>query len=248
MYRTGPAAYPFGYSGPSDALGKRRGTGFALFPSMRLIRGLAVAVTIGLWAVIIVNSLPYFSFRRDLTFLQEKGALADNPLWRRCFYGHVLGAIVCAVTAPFLFWDRLRVRRPRMHRWLGRLYGVSVLGWAGPAGLVLALYAKGGLAGQSGFLLLGLLWWGTTARGVQTIVAGRVAEHRRWMIRSYALALSAVSFRVFQTGFFLAGLSDGPNYVLSLWLSLATSLVGGELVARRSPVDLRPLAWKGGVS
>jgi len=212
---------------------------------MRLIRGIAVAITIGLWAVIIANSLPYFSFRRDLPFLEEKGALVDDSLWRRCFYGHVLGAIVCAAAAPFLFWDRLRVRFPRAHRWLGRLYGVSVLGWAAPAGLVLAVHAKGGLAGQAGFLLLGLLWWGATARGVQAVVAGRVAEHRRWMIRSYSLALSAVSFRLYQIAFFVAGLSDEPNYVLSLWLSLASSLVAGEWIARRSPVESRPLAWKG---
>jgi len=215
---------------------------------MRIARGVLVAVTLALCGMIVVNSLPYFSFRRDLAFLEEKGARADDLLWRRCFYGHVLGAIVCIVVAPFLFWERLRVRRPKLHRGLGRVYGVAVLGWAGPAGLVLALFAKGGLAGQIGFLALGLLWWGTTARGVQTILAGRVAEHRRWMIRSYALALSAVSFRVFQIGLAVAGLSDEPNYVISLWLSLATSLVAGEAVARRSPVAAVPLALKGGVS
>lgn len=215
---------------------------------MRIARGVLVAATLGLWALIIVNSLSYFSFRRDLPFFEEKGPLVENALWRRCFYGHVLGAIVCAVAAPFLFWEGLRVRFPRAHRWLGRLYGVSVLGWAGPAGLVLALHAKGGLAGQAGFLLLGVLWWGSTARGVQAIVAGRVADHRRWMIRSYSLALSAVTFRVFQIAFFLGGLADEPNYVLSLWLSLATSLVAGEWIARRSPVESRPLVWKGGLS
>jgi hypothetical protein len=62
------------------------------------------------------------------------------------------------------------------------------------------------------------------------------------MIRSYSLALSAVSFRVFQTALFRAGMADEPNYILSLWLSLAASLVAGEAFVRKPSV---PLAWKG---
>jgi len=215
---------------------------------MRLIRWLAVAATLGLSGIIVVNSAPYFTFRTDLEFLIEKAPLSSEKVWRCCFYTHVLGGIVCLVTAPFLFWDRLRERFPGLHRRLGRIYGTAVLGCAGPAGIFLAVYAKGGLAGQSAFLILGLLWWGVTARGVQTIVAGRAAAHRRWMIRSYSLALSAVTFRVYHLAFFWAGLANEPNYVLSLWLSLATSLIGGEIFLRRSAVDRRSLAWKGGVA
>ena len=212
---------------------------------MRWLIRLSCAGTLGLCGLVAVNSIPYFSFRRDLPFLEEKGALVSDPLWRACFYGHVLGGIVCVVSAPFLFWDRLRVRRPALHRGLGRVYGVTVLGWAGPSGIFLAVQAKGGVAGQAAFLLLGLLWWGCTARGVQTILAGRAEDHRRWMIRSYSLALSAVSFRVFQVALFLAGMADEPNYIASLWLSLAASLAAGEALVRKPPV---PPALKGGLS
>lgn len=203
---------------------------------------------LGLCGLVLFNSLPYFSFRRDLPFLEEKGALVSDPLWRACFYGHVLGGMVCFASAPFLFWDRLRTRLPGLHRGLGRLYGVTVLGWAGPAGIYLSTHAKGGLSGRAAFLLLGLFWWGATATGVRTILAGRVAEHRRWMIRSYSLALSAVTFRVFQLALFQAGMSDESNYILSLWLSLATSLVAGEALVRRSPGGSPIPALKGGVS
>ncbi len=212
---------------------------------MRWLFRLSCAATLALCGLIILNSFPYFTFRRDLSFLEEKGPLVSDPVWRACFYGHVLGGILCLASAPFLFWDRLRVRVPALHRGLGRLYGIVVLGWAGPAGLFLALHAKGGIAGRAAFLVLGLLWWGATARGVQSILAGRPADHRRWMIRSYSLALSAVSFRVFQTALFWAGLPDEPNYILSLWLSLAASLVAGEAFVRKPPV---PLVLKGGLS
>src|SRR5205807_1059764 len=119
-----------------------------------------------------VNSLPYLSGRRTLAFLDEKGALASDPLWRTCFLGHVFGGIICFLMAPWLFWNGLLARFPKLHKGLGRVYGVAVLGWAGPTGIYLSFHAKGGLPGRSAFLLLGLLWWGATARGVQSIVAG----------------------------------------------------------------------------
>jgi uncharacterized membrane protein len=133
---------------------------------------------------------------------------------------------------PVLLWSGL----PRgFHRWLGKIYGLSVLGWAGPSGFYLSFHAKGGLAGQSCFLILTVLWWVTTALGVRAIRAKRLAEHRRWMLRSYAVALSAMTFRVFQVAFFHAGVGDDANYAVSLWLSLATSVASGEWLALRSP-------------
>jgi len=194
---------------------------------MKWIIRLVGASILAQCGLIVLNSLPYFSSRTNLAFLVEKGTLAFDPVWRLCFLGHVLGGIVCLVTAPFLFWNGLLRRAPRLH---------------------LAVFAKGGPAGQAGFLVLGLLWWGATARGIQSIVSRRVAEHRRWMVRSYSLALSAVFFRLFHVGFYWAGLADEPNYVLSLWLSLAASLVAGEAVVRRSPSDAAIPVLKGGVS
>jgi hypothetical protein len=208
---------------------------------------IGAALLIGFSGLVIVNSLPYFSMGRNFAFLAEKGPLVSDPLWRACFYGHVLGGIVCFLSAPFLLWSRLLARAPKLHRGLGRLYGVAVLGWAGPTGLYLACHAKGGAAGRSAFLLLGLLWWGATARGVQAIVARRTTEHRRWMLRSYAVALSAVFFRLAHAALFWAGLSDETNYVWSLWFSLAASLVAGEALVRRSPEGAR-LILEGGLS
>jgi hypothetical protein len=209
---------------------------------------IGAAAVIGLSGLVIVNSLPYFSMRRNFAFLSEKGPLVADPLWRGCFYGHVLGGVVCFLTGPFLLWNRLLARFPKLHRRLGRLYGVVVLGWAGPTGLYLACHAKGGVPGRAAFLLLGLLWWGSTARGVQAIVARRTAEHRAWMLRSYAIALSAVFFRIAHAALFWAGLPDETNYVWSLWFSLAASLAAGEALVRRSPERAGVLTLEGGLS
>jgi hypothetical protein len=183
------------------------------------------ACVVGLTGLIVVNTLPYYSFRDDFAYLHEKGSLSMNTMWRSCFYVHIGGGILCLATGPVLLWTRSRP----IHTNLGRLYGLAVLGLAGPAGIYLSLFAKGGLLGQSCFLLLALAWWGATAVAIYAITHRDVPRHRRWMLRSYALALSAVFFRIFQVGLHYAGFEAETNYVISLWLSLAASLIAGEL-------------------
>ena len=186
-------------------------------------------------ALTIANTLPYFSLRDNFAFFVEKGALARDLLWRSAFYLHVGGGALCLAVGPWLFRDALLRRRPGLHRALGRVYALAVLGCAGPAGLFMAVQARGGAAGALGFLLLGLLWWGETALGVRDAVRGRLAEHRRWMVRSYATALSAIFFRIFQVLLLPLDLDYDATYVASLWLSLAASLAAGEGSLRRPP-------------
>jgi len=191
-------------------------------------------ITIALSWLIIYNTLPYFTFGTHYAFLVEKGPVAGDGWWRTSFYAHISGGMLCLATGPLLFWNALLRGRPAVHRWIGRLYVLSVLGWAGPAGVYLSLYAKGGSIGRFCFLLQVIGWWGTTAVGLQAILARRVPDHLRWMIRSYALALSAVFFRISQVALLATtGMKDDLNYGLSLWLSLAASVVAGEMMIRR---------------
>ena len=199
---------------------------------MRLARWAWWMSILALSGLILVNSWPYFSLRGNFGFLVEKGALASEVPWRTAFYVHVAGGMACLAAGPLLLWNGLLRFSPRLHRWLGRGYALAVLGCAGPTGIYMAFHAKGGVPGALGFLVLGLLWWGETALGVQAAVARRFAEHRRWMQRSYAMALSAVFFRVIQLAIDPLGTSPEADYVISLWLSLAASVAAGEWMAR----------------
>ncbi len=211
----------------------------ATHKSIQAIAWLLLLICSGL---VIAESLPYLALGDDFAFLVEKGDVARIPVWRAAFLLHVSGALLSLVLGPWLC-SRWALRRSRrLHRWLGRSYYWAVLGQAVPGGLILAPWAKGGTAGVMGFLLLGLLWLGTTGLGLVEIRRRRIGRHARWMLRSYALAVSALVFRLLQLGFFLGvGLDDHTNYILSLWLSLLLSLAGGELAARRIPVG-RPEA------
>lgn len=207
--------------------------------SLRSVASILLLLAVaGTTALVVWNSLPYFSLADDLPFLVEKGEVALRPLWKTLFIAHVAGGIGCLLAGPLLLWNRLTLRSSRVHVVLGRAYVLFVLGWGGPAGIALSLGAKGGLPGQSGFLILGLLWWGTTFLGLRAVLSGRLARHVAWMARSYAIATSALTFRVFHIGLYALGVPDGPNYVASIWLSLAASLVAGELLAARAPALL----------
>ena len=55
--------------------------------------------------------------------------------------------------------------------------------------------------------------------------------HVDWMIRSYAMAASALTFRVFYVLLYLARV-DG-EYVIAIWLSFAVNLLAAELLILR---------------
>lgn len=180
-------------------------------------------VTIWVGVMIVWNSGIYFSDGPQPQFFWEKGEIADLPLWRAAFYVHVIGASVCLLTGiPLMFTRLLRYRRA--HRVLGYVYVNSVLWAAAPAALVMSPFAKGGPAGALGFAVLGGLWWWTTWSGYLAIRQNDLSGHIRGMVRSYALALSAVTFRLFQAAFYFLGLDNHSNYIVSLWLSLFASI------------------------
>ena len=56
----------------------------------------------------------------------------------------------------------------------------------------------------------------------------RMNDHVTWMARSYAIAWSAIAFRLIQIPLFAAGVGANANYVASLWSSLALSVLLGE--------------------
>jgi hypothetical protein len=182
------------------------------------------ALTIAACALVLVSNTVYLGGGPTPRFLLEKGDLAQQPWWLAAFYFHVIGASIClAAGTPLMFpaWTR---RHPAWHRRLGYVYLNAVLWMAAPSGLVLAMVAKGGLLGAAGFTLAGLAWWYTTWAGYRAVRRGDLAAHVRCMVRSYSWALSAPAFRAIQVVLFLCGVADGPNYVLSLWLSIAASV------------------------
>ncbi|OIQ44336.1 MAG: hypothetical protein BM558_08175 [Roseobacter sp. MedPE-SW] len=153
----------------------------------------------------------------------------ERPL---AFYAHIGLAPVALALLPFQFWRGLRQRRPGLHRWLGRGYGLAIL-MSGLGGLVLAIGSTSGAVPALGFGALALLWLGTTGRGIWLAMRGRMTEHRAWMIRSGALTFAAVTLRLYLP-FLFATLGEDLGYTIVAWACWLPNLVVAEAILRRN--------------
>ena len=187
--------------------------------------------------LIAANSVADFGPGGEGLFISQKGELARQPLWLLCLQLHVVAGTVCLVSCLPQFSRALLRRVPSLHRRCGKIYAASVLCLLCPTGMVLALSAKGGFPGKTGFLLLGAATFYTTLRGVAVMrePSRDVARHREWMTRSFALAASAITFRLYHVAFFAIGLAEETNYLVSLWLSILGNAAVAEMALHRRP-------------
>ena len=152
------------------------------------------------------------------------GQLQARP-W--AVYGHLIGGGAALLLGALQMNAGLRARFLPAHRWMGRTY---VLGCAvgGVSGLALATGAAGGAAGRFGFGMLGVTWLLATGLGVARIRAGDPAGHRVWMTRSYALALAAVTLRIYLSASLMAGLPFEQAYPVIAWACWVPNLIVAE--------------------
>lgn len=137
---------------------------------------------------------------------------------------HGIFSVFALVLGPWLF-----VARTRLHRFLGYAYILCLLGGA-LTGLSMSLRAEGGWLGRAGFVFFDLLWLATAVLALQRARQRKFAEHRRWMVRSYALTFGAALLRLYLYGLQWLGYEFNAIYPYISWLSWTTSLALAELI------------------
>ena len=89
-------------------------------------------------------------------------------------------------------------------------------------------------------MFMAIWWFITTFYGLSTILKKNVIGHKIWMIRSYAMAMTAVTFRIYHILFFMLGWDHLENYELSLWISVIGNMLIAEwIIYRKSKNYLR---------
>lgn len=182
---------------------------------------------------IVVVVSRYLTFDPEVYFPQQR-----EPYLRVEFFlgVHVLSGILALLVGPFQFVGRIRRRFLRAHRFLGAVYIASATA-LGLTGLVLAPTAYTGLVAVLGFTFLDLAMLFTTWTAVRMVVARRIGEHRRWMIRSFSLIMAGVMLRVLSVTYYglaavgivdfsfetayaaIAWLCWVPNLMLAIWFT-----------------------------
>jgi hypothetical protein len=151
---------------------------------------------------------------------------------------HILFGTVALVTCCLQVWPWFRGRFPKVHRFVGRTY---VFGGVLPAGLmalVVAPTSLQGVSGRVGNTLLAVVWLAFTITGWRMARRRRYVEHRRWMLRSFALTLSIVLNRFWLVLWFVVLTPLVPTYYggdqaamiqaaaeTSIWCSWVVNLV-----------------------
>src|SRR5579864_203318 len=99
---------------------------------------------------------------------------------------HAFFGALAMLLGVFQFSNRLRARYLETHRTLGYIYVVSVF-IAAPLAIPMTFRYGPSLVAASGVQSFG--WMLTTAIALYCVRHGNVAQHRRWMIRSYPFAM-----------------------------------------------------------
>ena len=195
---------------------------------------LLLVYTYTLWLMLRIV-LQYTSLRPDVAFLAIKQDYTPLLHYRIAFFVHVFSSGFALLAAYSQFSTRLRLRYRGLHKWLGRLYAYVVIFLAGPSGLVIGLYANGGLGSRLAFCLLAVLWVGFTLIALGKIRARppQIEAHAQWMIRSYALALSAITLRAWKVVIIYAFHPHPMDaYRIVAWLGWTLNLLLAEVLIR----------------
>ncbi len=172
----------------------------------------------------------------DNGFLLTKTESVRYSVYLPAFYIHILTGSIVLITGVFQFSKRIRARYTAWHRASGRIYIFVILIFTAPSGLVMSLYANGGLAAGIGFALLALLWWIFAWKGFQNAIKKHWDKHREFMMRSYALTFAAVTLRLYSFFFALAGFRGETIYIIIAWLSWVPSVIVVEIYLRQKKI------------
>jgi hypothetical protein len=122
---------------------------------------------------------------------QPGSTLLNRHIW---FFAHMTMAIPILVIAPLQFLGGLRRALPRVHRSLGRAFlASSLLAGATSVWLGATIQYEGS---RIPLAMFGLVWIGFSAAAWICAVKRDFANHRRFVIRSFAIGLAFVWVRL----------------------------------------------------
>jgi len=181
--------------------------------------------------LMLLITLQYIPIRTDAAFLLTKQDVVGMLHYRIAFFAHVFTGMFILMSGMLQFPAYVRKHFPAVHKWSGRVYAFGIIVIAGPAGFVMGWYGNGGPLSQAAFCILAVLWIVFTWKAVAAAMARNTAVHKKWMYRSYALTLSAISLRAWKWLIvFLFAPRPMDVYHIVSWLGWTGNLLVAELI------------------
>ncbi|GLR17435.1 DUF2306 domain-containing protein [Portibacter lacus] len=180
--------------------------------------------------LMLLITVQYIPIDFEVAFLRVKEEAMSKMHYQLAFFSHVYTSIIVLLVGITQFSETIRKRYAFVHRNLGKLYVLLVLVIASPSGFIMALYANGGIYSKISFGLQAILWFYFTFAALRFARQRKWEQHQQFMIRSYALTLSAISLRLFK--WIIANTLELPpmdTYRIVSWLGWIFNLVIAEL-------------------
>ncbi len=182
--------------------------------------------------LMVYKVVPYFGFEPTYAFLSTKTERTlASYVFRVGFYVHISASVVVLLSGLMQFMPQMARYYTKTHRYAGRVYVFAILALASTSGLVLALYANGGLPAKTGFFMQCIVWWFVTYVAYIKARDRSYAEHIAWMMRSYSITLAALSLRT--EGYlmhYLLHTKPIETYITITWLSWVGNWLLAEML------------------
>ncbi len=161
-------------------------------------------------------------------------------------YLHIAPGVVYLIGAPLQLSRRFRTRHYQFHRRFGRVLLVCALVTGVFALLFGVPHAWGGAPEAAATVLFGSWFLLSLVLAYRAIRRGAVAQHRRWMIRAFAVGVGIGTIRIW-VGIFVGieqmlsgGVSESTpsptTFGVAFWLAFTMHVAIGEWWLRRTPV------------
>jgi len=174
-----------------------------------------------------------------------------HPVWQHYesfqwwLLPHGLAGACALLMVPLQFSDRLRARYTKLHRVVGRVYVAGAL-FLAPLGAYIQ-YIEEPMGASRSFTIAAtvdaVLLSVTTAVGLAFAIKRMIPQHRQWMTRSYAVALTFFEVRLILG---ITGWDSPPSFAIAeivVWTCVALSLLVADLANQWYELQsLRPRA------
>ncbi len=172
----------------------------------------------------------YVPINFNVAFLNLKEEEINLTYYQIAFFSHVYSSIFVLIIGGFQFSKTIRNRFSNLHKNLGKIYIVLILAIASPSGLVMAYHANGGIFSKTSFSIQAILWFYFTWKAYQFAKNKDWKNHQNFMLRSFALTLSAISLRLLKWGI-VSTLAPPPmdTYKAVAWLGWMLNLAIVEI-------------------
>jgi uncharacterized membrane protein len=156
---------------------------------------------------------------------------------------HIIPGLLFMVLGPLQFVRTLRNSRPRLHRWTGRVVIASGVIIGSTALVMGPKMPIGGANETAATTFFAIVFLFALLKAFLSIRQGKVAVHREWMIRAFAIGLAVATIRPIVGAFFatrsLTHLTPHDFFGTAFWLGFTMHLIAAEIWINYTRPQLR---------